>query len=113
MILILIIIFLVVWIFSLIKCEYLTQKYYADFEYAYTANTMLGDMEYFKVLSCDQKYSEVYYVSKNMYCADILSFKKVEGKWTYDSWIDTVWSSQGSASDIIWPYWWHFIYGGF
>ncbi len=111
-ILILIITFLVVWLFSLAKREYLTQKYYDDFEYAYIANTMLGDMEYFKVLFCDDEYAEVYYVSKDMQGANILSFTKVNDKWAYNSWVNTVWSVGGSASEVIWPYWWHFIYGG-
>ena len=32
----------------------------------------------------------------------------------YDSWEKTVWSAVGgSASGVVWPYWWHFIYGGF
>ena len=25
----------------------------------------------------------------------------------------TIWSTNGSASEVIYPYWWHFIYGGF
>ena len=112
-ILIITILFLIIWLCSLAKCEYLTYKYYEDFEYAYTENTMLDDMEYFKVLSCDGEYAEVYYVGKDMLCADILSFKKVKDEWIYDSWVDTVWSAGGSASEVIWPYWWHFIYGGF
>ena len=105
--------FLIIWISALLKCEYLTQKYYDDFEYAYTANTMLGDMEYFKVLSCDGKYAEVYYVSKDMFCANILYFSNVSGEWLETTTYNTIWSSQGSASEVIWPYWWHFIYGGF
>lgn len=105
--------FLVIWIGTLLRCEYLTQKYYDDFEYAYTANTMLGDMEYFKVLSCNGKYAEVYYVSKNYTIADVLTFKKIQGEWVYNSWKSTVWTTLGgSASEVIWPYWWHFIYGG-
>ena len=111
--LIVIITFLVIWIGALLKCEYLTQKYYDDFKYAYTSNTMLGDMEYFKVLSCDGKYAEVYYVGKDMSCGNVLTFLKDKNKWHYDSWQNTIWSVGGSASETIWPYWWHFVYGGF
>lgn len=100
------------WISSLIKCEVLTHKYYKAFERAYTNNTMLGEMEYFKVLSCDGKTAEVYYVSKDKTDANVLTFVNDSGTWVETSW-NTIWSSSGSASDVIYPYWWHFIYGGF
>lgn len=35
------------WVTTLINCE----KYYDNFKQAYTQNTMLGEMEYFKVLT--------------------------------------------------------------
>ena len=56
----------VLWASALIKCEILTEKYYDDFKQAYTQNIMLGEMEYFKVLSCDENTAEVYYVSKGI-----------------------------------------------
>lgn len=100
-----------IWIPSLIKCEILTQKYYDDFKQAYTQNTMLGEMEYFKVLSCDENTAEVYYVSKGMTGANVLTFQNNNGVWQEISW-ETIWSTSGSASEVIYPYWWHFIYGG-
>ena len=99
------------WVSSLIRCEVLTQKYADDFCQAYAQNTMLGDMEYFKVLSCDGKTAEVYYVSKEMTDANVLTFENRDGTWTETSW-QTIWSRSGSASGVIYPYWWHFIYGG-
>jgi hypothetical protein len=104
-------VFLVIWGISLIKCEILTSKYHDDFEHAYTSNPMLGEMEYFKVLSCDGENAKVYYVSKDMADANVLYFNKLNGVWSETGW-NTVWSSTGSASDVIFPYWWHFIYGG-
>ena len=101
----------VIWASSLIKCEVLTHKYFVEFENAYSQNTMLGEMEYFKVLSCDGKTAEVYYVSTGMTDANVLSFKNIDGTWVVTSW-DTIWSDSGSASEVIYPYWWHFIYGG-
>ena len=101
----------VFWGAALIKCEILTQKYYADFEQAYMQNTMLGEMEYFKVLNCDRDTAEVYYVSKGMTGADVLTFENNNGTWTEISW-QTIWSAWGTASEVIYPYWWHFIYGG-
>ena len=102
----------VIWISSLIKNEILTQKYYDNFEHAYTQNTMLSEMEYFKVLSCDGNTAEVYYVSKGMTDANVLTFKYTDGAWEEISW-EAIWSTSGSASEVIYPYWWHFIYGGF
>ncbi len=107
-----IIAFILIWLASLLKCEILTWIYHDDFEYAYTNNTMLGDMEYFKVLKCDGENAEVYYVGKDMTGGNVLTFEKQDGSWVETRW-DTIWSGTGgSASDVIYPYWWHFIYGG-
>ena len=101
-----------IWIASLIKCEVLTKQYYDDFALAYTGNTMLGPMEYFKVLSCNDETAQVYYVSENMTGAHILTFEKRDNAWVEIKW-ETIWSTRGSASEVIYPYWWHFSYGGF
>ena len=105
-------VFLLLWIGSLVKCELLTKEYYNDFEYAYVVGTTIGDIGYFKVLSCDDQTAEVYYVGHDYAGGDVLSFEKTAGEWVMTNW-HTVWSDTGSASDVIWPYWWHFIYGGF
>lgn len=107
-----------VWIGSLIKCEVLTYQHYDEFKDAYKQNTMLGEMEYFKVLNCGQRPSrdiaQVYYVSKGYTGANVLTFKYNYDTelWEEISW-STIWSATGSASEVIYPYWWHFIYGGF
>ena len=101
-----------IWVSALIKCEVLMQKYHDDFALAYTQNTMLGDSEYFKVLRCDGETAEVYYVSKGNAGADVLTFENRDGNWLETGW-ETVWSTSGSASEVVFPYWWHFLYGGF
>lgn len=58
--------------------------------YAYTSNTMIGDIEYFKTVSCDDKYAEVYYVCKYVSCENVLTFLKDKNKWNYDSWQNTI-----------------------
>ena len=73
---------------------------------------MLGEMQYFKVLSCDGKIADVYYAGKEMTDANILTFEHNNGNWIETEWV-TVWSTSGSASNVVYPYWWHFIYGGF
>ena len=105
--------FLIVWGASLLKCSVLTIMLGKEFETAYTENTMIGDIDYLRILEYSENFAKVYYVSKNRSGGNVLSFKKENGKWKYNNWEETVWSATGSASDVIWPYWWHFIYGGF
>ena len=102
----------ILWLGALIQCEVLTDRYYDDFDDAWRQNTMLGEMEYFKVLHCDGEWADVYYVGKEYSSGDLMAFHMEAGRWIEANW-NTVWSDTGSASDIIWPYWWHFIYGGF
>lgn len=99
------------WVFSLARCETLTQKYYEDFVHAHEQNSWVGELEYFKVLECDDTMAQVYYVSKGRTCANVLTFEKQGGVWR-EVVFYTVWSDTGSASGVIYPYWWHFIYGG-
>ncbi len=107
-----------VWLGSLIKCEVLTYKHYDEFKDAYKQNTMLSDMEYFKVLSYSPyrtySFAQVYYVSKGNTAGNVLTFKfnYDTDLWEEISW-STIWSTTGSASEVIYPYWWHFIYVGF
>ncbi|MBQ4648858.1 MAG: hypothetical protein IJB76_06840 [Clostridia bacterium] len=105
-----IIIFLIVWIASLLKCEFLTHKYYDEFEFAYQNNAMITDVEYFKVLNCDGNTAEVYYVSDT--CGDVLEFVNQNGVWVENGW-RTIWSKSGSASDVVWPYWCQLFVTGF
>ena len=108
-----IIIFLVIWLFSLAKCEVLTIMHGNEFSEIYKENTMIGEIDYLKVLNYSDNFARVYYVSEDRSSANILIFIRESDVWKYHAWETTVWSSSGSASDVIWPYWWHFIYGGF
>ncbi len=110
--------FFIAWGGALIKCEVLTHQHYDEFKEAYRQNPMLGEMKYFKVLSYapyrTRNFAQVYYVSEGYRGGDVLTFQyNYEKKlWEEISW-STVWSGcGGSASEVIWPYWWHFIYGG-
>jgi len=101
--------FLIVWGASLLKCEWLTREYYDEFEFAYRDNTMITDVEWFKVLMCDGNTAEVYYVSDT--CGDIVVFANQNGSWAKTEW-RTVWSISGSASGAVWPYWWQVFITG-
>lgn len=105
--------FLIVWGISLAKCELLTLKHGSEFAEIYKENTMLSEQQYWKVLGYSDQIARVYYVGMNHSSANILTFQNMDGQWRYDGEWETIWSTSGSASQSIWPYWWHFIYGGF
>ena len=108
-----IIVFLAIWLTSLAKCEVLTLVHGREFNTVYKQNTMMGDIDYLKVLDYTDTSARVYYVSAGRSAGDVLDFAKENGEWVYSDQWHTVWSATGSASEVIWPYWWHFIYGGF
>ncbi len=95
---------LLVWGIFVLKCEFLTYKYGNQFEKIYKENTMIGEIEYLKVLEYSDFTAKVYYVSKNYTGGDILSFLKKNGHWKYNKWERTVWSKTGSADGFVWPY---------
>lgn len=101
------------WCAALIRCEVLTYRHYDEFKEAYKQNTMLPDtMAAFKVLDYSDASARVYYLGEGHSGGDILEFEFKDGAWQESRWT-TVWSSSGSASGVVWPYWWHCIYGGF
>ena len=98
------------WLFSLATCEYATIKYGDEFKGLEAQTNMLTQSDYLKVLDVSETYAKVYYVSP--YSGNVLYFEKSSEAWRMVEW-ETVWSSTGSASGVVWPYWYHFIYGGF
>lgn len=101
----------ILWGISIAKCEILTLLHGHEFKDNYMENTMIEYIDYLKVLNYSKTSSCVYYVSANKTGGDVITFSKKDGEWIFENW-HTVWSSTGSASNIIWPYWWHIIYGG-
>ncbi len=107
------VIFLIIWGGSLAKCELLTLLYGAEFENNYQNNTMIDEIDYLKILQYTENTAKVYYVTENKSTGEVLIFKNINNEWVYDQWYGTIWSGiGGSASGVVWPYWWHFIYGG-
>mgnify|MGYP000910990521 CR=1 FL=1 len=103
--------FLVIWLFSLGKCELLTLLHGSEFSnQAMYENTMLPQIGYVKVLSYTKNYARIYIVSENRTFGTIIGFARENGKWKYNKWEKPTWSVGGTADDIIWPYWWHFFY---
>ena len=110
--------FLIIWIASLIWCQFLTIAHIDEF----TENTVGEYLDMAKtkhIIKYDSNEAVIYCIGEvyvgekkvNQYGIEIFYVKNE------DDWIEEkafpVWSSTGSASDVIWPYWWHFIYGGF
>ena len=101
-----VLLFLAVWGTSLLKCEILTNKYSDELKYAHIENTMIGKINWFKVLKCNGVTAEVYYVCDNNNSGNVLKYKKENDQWKEVSW-DCIWSKKGNADEMLWPYWWH------
>ena len=91
------------WIGSLVKCEVLTNRYGIEFQELYKDNTMLNEIDYLKVLGYTSDTARIYYVAKDRSSGNILVFNKENDKWSCTSW-KTVWSKSGSADGFVWPY---------
>ena len=101
------------WVLSLGKYEILTLMNGKQFIGQERQTNLLAESDYLKVLKYSSSRAEVYYVIEEHGYGNVLTFNKVDGYWDLESY-NTIWSSSGgSASGVIWPYWWHFIYGGF
>ena len=104
-----IVLFLIIWIASLIQCEVLTSKYHDDFAHAHQNNSWINHATRFKVLRCDGATAEVYYVSDEL--GAVLEFQKQGDAWEETSW-HAIWAKHGSASSAVWPYWWQVFITG-
>ena len=109
-ILIIALIFFIIWGIPMLKCEYLTLQHGHEFDLSAVLeeNTMLSEPDWFRILSYNDEYAEIYYISEDFRLGSVLGFKKVQGKWKYDSWLACVWIALGGhADDDVWPYFWH------
>jgi hypothetical protein len=102
--------FLIIWGISITRIEILTLIHGYEFSDSYKENTMLREQKYCKVLQYSKNYACVFYIAEDRSTGDILEFEKKNGEWHFTGNWETVWSTGGSADNIIWPYWWHFFY---
>ena len=101
-----------VWVFCLVCCEVMTIFFSDGLMQMENRPTMLAKPEYVKVLKYGKNSAKLYYVEEGMAGGHVLYLEKVNGMWTAVEW-HTIWSGTGgSASDIVFPYIWHFVYGG-
>ncbi len=96
--------FLAVWLGSMLVVEIRTAHYGDQFQDGYLQTRMLPKPDKLYVLSYSESRAKVYYVSDGG--GNVLSFVKSRDAWHMFSW-DTIWSSSGSASGYIWPYFHH------
>ena len=106
---ILVIIF-IAWGIPMLKCEYLTAQHGDEFDLQepYEQNGLIPKTQSFKVMSYGEESAELYCIGENYSVGNVLVFKKTDGKWTYDSWKECVWTALGgNADNDVWPYFWH------
>lgn len=109
-ILIIALIFFIVYGGAILKCEYLTAQHGHEFDLAAIPeeNTMLSEPVWFRILSYNDEFAEIYYISEDFRLGSIVSFNKVDGEWKYDGCADTRWTLLGGTADEnVWPYLWH------
>ena len=104
--LIIVMLFLMIWLCSLAKCEVLSSLHSHEF-YGLdeSATELLPKSENVKVLKYSDDYSEVYFYS------DLIGthfyFEKENNQWNMITY-ECVWTKMGgNADEVIWPYWWH------
>ena len=98
-----IILCIVCWLLSIVKCEILTYKYGEEFDQLWKEETMLINPEYWKVLKYRNNEASVYYVAPEGKGGTVLFFIRDEGEWKISGW-GPGWSKYGTADDLIWPY---------
>ena len=64
---------------------------------------MISDVEYYKVFYYTGEKAKVYYIDGSVRAGHFVWFENQNGEWNMINW-DTVWSEQGSASGITFPF---------
>lgn len=91
------------WPASILKCEILTAKHGGEFVDLWQLEPSIAEPAYLKVLSYSKTEASVYYVGANKQGGTVLRFSKSADTWILDGY-GPYWSRTGSADDLIWPY---------
>ena len=93
------------WGGSILKCEILSRKYVHQFIDAYKENTILSECETIKVLEYTETTACVYYITQMRSSGNILYFERsnANSEWEFVNW-NVIWSKHGSADGFVWPY---------
>ena len=84
------------------RVEVLTYRYGNQFENEYNQTTMVGYVDYLKVMDYSEEEATIFYVTKGVDGIQ-MKFLKIDSFWVLDEW-NVVWSTSGSADGFIWPY---------
>lgn len=99
------------WAIPYIRNEYLTFFYGEEFIGREVESGWFKKADTMRVIQYHQTEAKIYYVCDDYTSGNIYTFAKDgAGRWELDRW-KTVWSSSGSASEVMWPYFWHIVYG--
>ena len=75
-----------------------------EFKKGYLQTNMIETIEYLKVMTYSIHKAKVYYVEEDKVAGHMIEFSRDNtGNWEYKKW-ETVWSTSGSASGFVWPY---------
>ena len=108
---IILLIIFILWGLPFLKCEFLTLLHAREFDFKkeMEEHTMLSsEPEWFRIMSYNDEFAEIYYIDEGFAMGNILSFKKINNEWKYDEWKRTMWTTLGGTADeFVWPYFWH------
>ena len=107
--LVVIIVLLFLFVVPLVYCEVLTILYGEQFFCeAYSDNYMSVEDGYKRVIKYNENKAEVYAV--NASAAVLWQYERDNNEWQLKN-KKIVWTTMGgNAAEVVWPYWWHFIY---
>jgi hypothetical protein len=94
------------WCFSMAKVVLLTIKYEDMYPCPVEIVSMCGDADYIRVLKHTETSAEVYYVDTERTVGSTAIFAFQNGNWLFQEW-RTIWSSTGSSSEYVWPFFYH------
>lgn len=84
--------------------EFLTALHGNEFAKGYLQTRMIDNIAYLKVMTYSEHEAKVYYVEEGKTAGHTMTFaRNGTHDWEYIRW-ETVWSTSGSASGFIWPY---------
>ena len=95
-----ILLFLIFWGGSFLKCEWLTSRHGAEF----LSFPEVSASTKYKVLSYSEDSARVYCVNFNETNGTVHRYTKQNGEWKHTQWEAGGWSTSGSADDPVWPY---------
>ena len=98
---IMIVIMLILILLPYIVVETNTLLWGEQFKDEYKQTNMIDDVKFHKVFYINDEKAKIYYSSK--FSGDFVYFVNNKGKWEMECW-DTVWSKNGSAEGITFPF---------